>query len=343
MNDLSLAALRNDYWHLIGHRCQVAQPGQFIKLDWFDEEIVAYNDHGDVLVFDNVCPHRGARIFTEREGSRRLRCDYHGWSYQRGRFLAPFPSDLDEAQVRDARFNVLQHEWCGDFLFAGIAPRRSLRDQLGGLKEILIEIGASIAQPFATDAFVWESDWQIGVENAIEQYHTAVGIVHPATFGKHRLTTGEDEFFSTNSVYRCEYVDQRTNRQLQRLRRHFDLTFQHPGYLSILVFPFAMIGSTYGYSYALQHFFPGPHPNTSHFSTRMLTARLSSDAKPEVLEPFFESTRAMNRLIFDEDHAICRRVSPKSLGRSFRPVLAASEAKIARFRTWLDEAAPPSA
>ncbi len=40
----------------------------------------------------------------------------------------------------------------------------------------------------------------------------------------------------------------------------------------------------------------------------------------------------MNRKVFEEDHAICKRVSPTSLAPGFTPIFAESEGKIARFR-----------
>ncbi len=338
MTERQLHALRDRYWHLLCHRSQVSAPGDYVKLEWFDEEIVVFNDHGEILVFDNICPHRGARIFSDLGGNRRLRCDYHGWTYLRGKFHAPFPMQIEKSELERARFNTLQIQWCGDFLFAGKAPVQTLADQLAGLADTLTLLSKSIAFPYRVNAFVWESDWRIALENALEQYHTAVGLVHPNSFGKHKTDAGYDEFHGRNSIYRCAYLDPRTNRQLRALGRNFDLEYQHEGYLSIYVFPFSMVGSTFGYSYALQHFFPGTSANTCHFSSRMLTSRLRAGAKHEILESFFHATSEMNDLIFREDHAICKRVSPISLKATFRPIFAESEAKIARFRASLQAA-----
>ncbi len=329
-NKLSRLCLEN--WHLVCHRCQIGQPGDFVKLSWLDREIVAFNDHDEVLLFDNLCPHRGARIFVEDEGNQRLRCNYHGWSYNSGKFSAPFPMQIPKDELARARFNTLQQAWCGDFLFAGVAPISSLSDQLNGLTDLLTRISWSIKERYDSEVINWESDWRIALENALEQYHTAVGLVHPESFGMHKTSVGFDEYFGRNSVYRCEYLDGKTNRQLQGLARYFDLAYQHPGYLSIHLFPFAMIGSTYGYSYSIQHFLPAQTPNVTNFSTRMLTSKLKSEAKRGILDPFFQSSMAINRKIFEEDHAICKRVSPHSLLPAFHPIFAESEAKIARFR-----------
>ncbi len=340
MTDEGLARLlQRKYWHLLVHRSQIAHQNDFVRFDWFDEEIVVFNDHGEILVFDNVCPHRGARIFVDNEGNQRLRCGYHGWSYQQGRFFAPFPQQIDEAELARARYRTLRYEWCGDFLFAAIDPLNSLTDQLGGMWKLLADVSASIAKPYSTNVFIWESDWRIALENALEQYHTAVGLVHPGSFGKHATTAGHDEFFATNSAYRCEYANPRTVGQLRKLSRFFDVQFQWEGYQSIYLFPFSMIGSTFGYSYALQNFFPSSIKNQTYFSSRMLTSKLAAGIKPQILDSFFASSAEINRKIFEEDHAICQRVSPRSLDNDFVPILAASEVKIAHFRDWLKRAA----
>jgi phenylpropionate dioxygenase-like ring-hydroxylating dioxygenase large terminal subunit len=336
--DLPFTRLKHDFWHLIAHRAALAKPGDFLRLEWFDGEIAAFNDQGDVIVFDNVCPHRGARILSAFDGNQKLRCPYHGWTYRGGKFFAPFPQQFAPSEIAKARYNTLQQAWCGDFLFAAIDPIESLDVQLDGLWPLLINIGRSIYSPFSTNAFDWQSDWRIAIENAIEQYHAQVGLVHPGSFNKFTFTSGDDEFFGRNSVFSNAYSDERTVRQLRRLRRYFAIDHQHEGYQSIFVFPFAMIGSTFGYSYAIQQFFPSAHDNVCKFHSRMLTAKLVEGADPAILAPFFSSSDALNRKVFEEDHAVCARVSPRSLRDDFKPIFAESEVKIARFRKAVREA-----
>jgi phenylpropionate dioxygenase-like ring-hydroxylating dioxygenase large terminal subunit len=332
MNDASLNALRRRYWHLITHRCQVDKPGDYLRLEWFNDEIVVFNDQGTIFVFDNICPHRGARIFDAADGNKILRCGYHGWAFRNGRFHAPFPSEFAPEDLARAKFNTFETAWCGGFLFASEDPDMTLQEQLGGLGPLLEQVSESIAAPHSLYSFTWQSDWRIALENALEEYHTAVGLIHPGSFGRIKPGDGSNELFGKNSVYRCIFRDGRTVRQLERLRRLFDLKMQHPGYMSIYLFPFAMIGSTYGYSYAIQHFTPGRTTDECHFSSRMFSSRLREGANAGVLASFFDSSAQLNRQVFDEDHAICRRVSRKSLAPPFEPILAKSEVKIRRFR-----------
>jgi phenylpropionate dioxygenase-like ring-hydroxylating dioxygenase large terminal subunit len=338
MNDGQLDRLRRCHWHLVTHRSQIAKPGDFVRLEWFDDEIVAFNDQGNIFVFDNVCPHRGARILDSCDGNQLLRCRYHGWTFRNGRFHTPFPNQFDPEDLARATYNTFRIAWCADFLFASEDPQWSLDDQLAGLRPLLEAISESIHGPHSLYAFTWQSDWRVAVENAIEEYHTQVGLIHPETFGRLKGEEGANEFLGRNSVFRLKFLETKQIRQLERMKHFFDVKVQHAGYMSIHLFPFVMIGSTYGYSYGIQHFMPGRVSAECYFSSRMFTSRLRAGSNPAILKDFFESTAQLNRQIFDEDHAICRRVSQRSLDSSFEPILAKSEAKIRRFRRCIADA-----
>ena len=94
-----------------------------------------------------------------------------------------------------------------------------------------------------------------------------------------------------------------------------------------------MISSTFGYSYALQNFFPSAtNEHETKFTSRLLISKLSSKNAAQILEPFFESTAKINRKVFEEDHEICKLIPRDSW--SMEPLKYASEveAKIDHFR-----------
>jgi hypothetical protein len=122
------------------------------------------------------------------------------------------------------------------------------------------------------------------------------------------------------------------------LRRLFDVEFQYPGYMSIFMFPFSMLSSTFGYSYSLQNFFPSAHSERTHFNSRLLTSRAASGVDAEVLESFFSSTAQVNRQVFEEDHAICRRLRSDTWSSEPLKYSASREAKLLHFRRSYTEA-----
>jgi choline monooxygenase len=70
-------------WQAVGRVDQVATPGRFFTTELAGEPILVVRDEAGVLrAFYNVCRHRAARVVAEAEGRvKKLRCRYHGWTY----------------------------------------------------------------------------------------------------------------------------------------------------------------------------------------------------------------------------------------------------------------------
>jgi phenylpropionate dioxygenase-like ring-hydroxylating dioxygenase large terminal subunit len=140
---------------------------------------------GELCCFLNVCAHRHCRLVSLEHGhSPELRCQYHGWEYNREGRTGRIPDaqsfrpwDRDNACLR--KFRV---ETWGDVVFVCLEPASP------GLAAFLApwpeSWGAAFAPPFRLTA-AWHLDfacnWKVVVENSLESYH--VPIVHPATFG----------------------------------------------------------------------------------------------------------------------------------------------------------------
>src|SRR4051794_23999540 len=70
-------------WHLACRAGQVAEPGQFVTIDIAGEPIlVVRSEDGELHALHNVCRHRAAQVINEPQGKvTKLRCRYHGWTY----------------------------------------------------------------------------------------------------------------------------------------------------------------------------------------------------------------------------------------------------------------------
>src|SRR5262249_41929064 len=70
-------------WQAIGRADQIAEPGSFCTAEIAGEPILVVRDEeGTLRAFHNVCRHRAARVIHEPSGKAgRLRCRYHGWTY----------------------------------------------------------------------------------------------------------------------------------------------------------------------------------------------------------------------------------------------------------------------
>jgi phenylpropionate dioxygenase-like ring-hydroxylating dioxygenase large terminal subunit len=325
------ASLFKDYWHLICHRNEVPAAGDYLRLDTPLGDLVIFNDAGDIMAFDNLCPHRGARMFSGSAGRQAATCKYHGWSYNRGRVIVPMTAEFTGCDTSTARLNKYQVDWCGDFLFVGVAPRVPLCDQLGEVAGVLENISFNVAQRLDLNSYEFECDWTIAVENALEPYHIAM--VHPETLGTLELQAGTNEYHGENSIWYAPLGNTRVQKQLRSLKKYFAIDFGYEGYMSIYLYPFTMISSTFGYSYSLQHFFPaaGGREATS-FSSRLLGTHVAGEDARKLLAPLLDSTAEVNRRVFDEDHQICKLVPRASWSPAPLAYPSSAEAKIDHFR-----------
>ncbi len=333
MSEIPFQRLLEGYWHLAAHRSEMPNPKDFLRIAWAAGELVLYNDQGSIVAFDNVCPHRGTRFFVDMAGNAPASCPYHGWTYRNGCLRIPthHQSVVGEG-APPPQLNSFPTAWCGDFLFVSPRPEHSLEDQLGELAPRLAAIAEDIDGRRDLNAYDFECDWRVAVENALESDH--IDLVHPESLAVLKLAPGRFEFAGVNSIWLTEVTDARSVRSLDAIGRYFDVRHAHRGYTNIFLFPFAMLSSTYGYSYSLQMFLPARTPGRTHFSSRLLGGRAQTPGNP-VVESLMESSTRLNRQVFQEDHQICRRISPAYRIDAPGRLFAASEARLRSFNDTL--------
>lgn len=328
--DHASARLWAENWHLLAHRSELAASRNFLRFDILGREVVLYHDGASVIAFDNRCPHRGARIFDGDTGCERFLCRYHGWSYAKGRIFVADKASLAHCSIDQIALNTLHLAWMGDFVFVAQTPAQALEDQLAGLGPMLEDISHGIGQRWDFNRYLYEADWRIALENALEPYH--VGPIHPNTLNTLNLQPGENRYYGRNSVWSAPLGDERMVRRMRSLSRLFDLPHQFEGYESLYLFPFTMISSTFGFSQSVQHFLPATTPEHTHFTSRLFTGRLRPAIKPELVTSFMESSATMNRAVFNEDHDICKRVARDTWSMDPPRFWSASEEKLLHFR-----------
>jgi phenylpropionate dioxygenase-like ring-hydroxylating dioxygenase large terminal subunit len=330
--DLDRDSIRlwEENWHLLAHRSELAESRDFVRFDVAGREVVVYNDGASVIAFDNRCPHRGARIFDGDFGRERFLCRYHHWSYSKGRVFVANKESLAHCPLDQLVLNTLHLDWVGDFAFVSPSPAQSLEEQLAGLSPMVAAISHGIGGRWDFNRYLYEADWRIALENALEPYH--LGPIHPETLHTLKLTPGDNHYYGRNSVWSAPLGDERMARRLKSLGRLFDLPHQFEGYESLYLFPFTMVSSTYGYSQSVQNFLPATTSERAHFTSRLFTGRLASTVKPELVSSFMESSATMNRAVFEEDHDICKRVMLDTWSSNPPRFWSVSEEKLLHFR-----------
>jgi phenylpropionate dioxygenase-like ring-hydroxylating dioxygenase large terminal subunit len=323
--------LFNKYWHMVCHRTELPDDGDFLKFKTPIGDLVVFNDGGEYVAFDNRCPHRGALIYLTESGNQANTCKYHGWSFKSGKLIIPTVAQFKDCNIDRADLKKYKLDWCGDFLFAGVEPANDLYTQLDGVAEYIENISFNVNGRIDMSAYDYECAWPIALENALEPYH--IGMVHPSTLAALKLEHGVNTFHGANSVWQAAIGDTRIKQQLEKLGKYFNIDFGYQGYMSIFMFPFTMISSTFGYSYSLQNFFPDQdRGDRTNFMSRLLVCNPRDEHARAIIHPFLESSAKVNRQVFEEDHSICKIIPVDAWSPQPLVFISEHEVKIAHFR-----------
>jgi choline monooxygenase len=185
---LERAAVFARTWQMVGRRELVARPGQFITADVAGEPALVIRGEDAVLrAFFNVCRHRAARVCADECGTAtKLRCHYHGWTYDlagRLRGVPEFDGVEDFTREENGLPPVAVAEW-GPFVWVHLAP------QPEPLGSVLGPLSAWADQSRALVGLVWHArksydlacNWKVYADNYLDGgYH--VNTVHPALAG----------------------------------------------------------------------------------------------------------------------------------------------------------------
>jgi nitrite reductase/ring-hydroxylating ferredoxin subunit len=287
------------HWHLVARARELANEGDYVCLPWrADGEVAVMRQAGELVAFNNLCPHRGARIFDSLRGNREPRCAYHGR-------LA------SAANVKHYETGMI-----GDWLLVSDAPPHAPHCAPETIFQFLTD-----APPLTLHSmlsYVIDAHWTVCVENALDFEH--VEHVHAGSLAKLALVPKDLQCFKGGSSIE-EFAS-----EAQRLG-HLSKFFPHEqpfDYMHAHLFPYACLSSTRGWTYSLQHYFPRADGRTN-FIHRLYTAP-TTRPMPE----FFDSVAKLNAQVFAEDAAICARVPAGHAG-----LLTARERRIAHFRSCL--------
>ncbi len=175
-------------WQAIGRRETVAKPGQFLTAEVAGESVLAVRgEDGTLRAFINVCRHRAARVCTEECGTAtKLRCHYHGWTYDLAGNLRGVP-EFDGVEGFRREDNGLPPlsvaEW-GPYVWVHLDKPSE------PLEQFLSPLPAWAESRNAFAGLVWHErksydlacNWKIYVDNYLDGgYH--VNTIHPGLAG----------------------------------------------------------------------------------------------------------------------------------------------------------------
>jgi choline monooxygenase len=165
-------------WQMVARTAQVAEPGQFATATVGGEPIVVVRGgDGELRAFFNVCRHHAAAVMTAPCGKvDRMRCPYHGWTYDLAGKLRGVPEldgvrDFDKTQmglVPVGGVATWEH-----FVFVHLDPDpRPLAEFLGELVPQVAPLGLAKLHFCERREYELACNWKVFVDNYLDGgYH----------------------------------------------------------------------------------------------------------------------------------------------------------------------------
>lgn len=169
-------------WQLVGRSSDLAAAGDHIVAEVAGVPLlVVRQDDGTLKALHNVCRHRAGPLATcNGRGARRLRCHYHGWTYDLTGQLRVAP-EMAEAEGFDAAAIHLPQAqvcaWQGLVFVALDADVPAFADVVAGIEQRIAPIDMRQFQFAKRDVYTVDCNWKVYIDNYLEGYH--VPFVHP--------------------------------------------------------------------------------------------------------------------------------------------------------------------
>jgi choline monooxygenase len=174
-------------WQAVGRVDQLRDKGSFIAVSVAGEPIlVVRGEDGILRGFFNVCRHRAAQVMNESCGqATRLRCRYHGWTYDlagRLRGVPEFDGVQDFDRDREGLVSVHAAVW-GPLVWVYLGDEPPpLAEFISPMPERTAGLGMEQLRFVEHREYEIACNWKVFVDNYLDGgYH--VNTVHPGLAG----------------------------------------------------------------------------------------------------------------------------------------------------------------
>ena len=304
--DAELTRVFHDDWVFACAARELVEPGDYYAFRLGAEPVVIlHGQDGELRALSNVCRHRGTQLLDDGFGhiEKLIVCPYHAWAYDDAGDLRATPFAKEISVDRDShclpRFAV--HEWLGLlFVNLGDAPT-PFPERLSGIERYLAVFDAGRFTASSSGPIeVWDANWKLIVENAIESYHLfkvhegTLEVVTPTRDAYYVAGNSEWAVSGGKTLSDKSWFGQLTKGSYPEAYDHYLLVSLPPSFIGVLGYDsFAWLSI---------------HP-VGVTTTVVRSGGITSD-----LHSFEDSdSRAFTEAFFAEDKAICERVQ-RSMG-----------------------------
>ena len=175
--DLEQEHLWTKTWVMAGRVEDIPDPGDYYVFKELGVPLlIVRGTDGEIRGYYNTCQHRGAPVVREDRGSaRRLRCQYHSWTYEiDGGTLVALPDerdfvDLDWEQRCLPKVNTETFE---GFIFVNRdLEAQPLLEWLGTAADMFAPFGSESLHEVYRESVIVPCNWKVTAEAFLEVYH----------------------------------------------------------------------------------------------------------------------------------------------------------------------------
>jgi phenylpropionate dioxygenase-like ring-hydroxylating dioxygenase large terminal subunit len=175
--ELEQAHLWPNTWVIAGRAEDIPNAGDHFTFDDLGVPLlIVRGTDGEVRCFYNTCQHRGAPVVRESHGSaRRLRCQYHSWTYEvDGGTLVSVPDERDFVDL-DWQQRCLPRASCDTFAGFIFVNRNldapALIDWIGPAAAMLDPFQGETLREVYRESRIIPCNWKVTAEAFLEVYH----------------------------------------------------------------------------------------------------------------------------------------------------------------------------
>jgi choline monooxygenase len=193
-----------DSWQVVASTDQLREPGSYVTGDVAGEPIVVVRDgSGFLRAFYNVCRHRAGRVAHECDGQTdRLRCRYHGWTYDLAGNLRGVPEfdGVEDFRREDNGLVPVHVAVWGPLVFVHLGTHPPPLDQFfAPLPDRSPALQFDRLHFVARREYRLQCNWKVFVDNYLDGgYH--VNSVHPGLAGSLDYANYRTEVFAHTSL-----------------------------------------------------------------------------------------------------------------------------------------------
>jgi p-cumate 2,3-dioxygenase subunit alpha len=169
-------------WLYLGHETELRKKNDFKTRTVNGRPLIFFrNSKGEIKVWINSCPHRGALLCRERTGNTRfMTCFYHGWTFSNSGEMVSLPDDAGYGPdyERPSLGRPAKVDSYRGFVFVAFDENvPDLVTYLAGATEYLDLIadqslvGMEVLR--GTHEYSVKANWKLLVENSFDSYHAA--------------------------------------------------------------------------------------------------------------------------------------------------------------------------